>query len=52
MKSRSQRYEINRPIPRHGHEYTKYKVFLTTMMAICIKHQLSNICNSIHEKVK
>ena len=23
MKNRSQRYDINRPRPRHGHKYTK-----------------------------
>ena len=26
MKNRSQRYDINRPRPRHGHKYTKYKI--------------------------
>ena len=25
MKNRSQRYDINRPRPRLGHRYTKYK---------------------------
>ena len=25
MKNRSQRYDINRTRPRHGHRYTKYK---------------------------
>ena len=24
MKNTSQRYDINRPMPRHGHKYTKY----------------------------
>ena len=24
-KNRSRRYDINRPRPRHGHEYRKYK---------------------------
>ena len=43
MKNRSQRYEMNRPRPRHGHKYTKYKLCLGTMMAICIKQHLSNI---------
>ena len=42
MKNRSQRYEINIPRPRHGRKYTKYKLCLTTVMAICIKQQLSN----------
>ena len=26
MKNRSQKYDINRPKPRHGHIYTKYKM--------------------------
>ena len=26
MKNRSQKYDINRPRPRHGHKYTKYKI--------------------------
>ena len=25
MKYGSDRYDINRPRPRHGHKYTKYK---------------------------
>ena len=33
---------INIPRPRHGRKYTKYKLCLTTVMAICIKQQLSN----------
>ena len=52
MKHKSHIYHLNRSRPRHGHEYTIYKMCLTIMMAICIKQQLSNICSSIHEKVK
>ena len=26
MKNRSHRYDINRPRPRLGHKYTKYKM--------------------------
>ena len=29
MKIRSQRYDINRPKPRHGHKCTKYKMCLS-----------------------
>ena len=43
MKSRSQRYDINRPRPRHGQKNTKYKMGLSKMMVICIKERLSNI---------
>ena len=43
MKNRSHRYAINRPRSRHGHKYTKYKICLTIMMAICIKQNLSKI---------
>ena len=32
MKKRSQRYDINRPTPIHGHKYTKYKMFLIRIM--------------------
>ena len=43
MKNRSHRYDIDRPWPRHGHKYTKYKEYLSVMMLTCIKQQLSNI---------
>ena len=43
MKNRSQRYKINLARPRHGHQYTKYKMCLSIIMAICIKQHLSNI---------
>ena len=52
MKNRSQTYDTNRPRSRYGHKYTKYKMYLSIIMAICIKQHLSNICSSIHEKVK
>ena len=52
MKNRSQRYKINLPRPRHGHQYTKYKVRLSIIMVICIKQHLSNIWSLIHEIVK
>ena len=43
MKNRSQIYDINRPRPRHGCKYTKYKIYLSIMIVICIKQHLSNI---------
>ena len=43
MKSRSQRYDISRPRPRHGQKYTKHKLYLSIMMAISIKQHLNNI---------
>ena len=43
MKNRSHRYDINRPKSKHGYKYTKYKMWLIIMMAICIKQQQSNI---------
>ena len=52
MKNSSQRYHINRPRPRHGHRYIKYKMSLRIMIVICIKQHLSNIWSSVHEKVK
>ena len=30
IENRSQRYDINRPMPRHGQKYTKYKICPTT----------------------
>ena len=51
MKNTSQIY-INKPRPRHGHRYTKYKMNLSIIMVVCIKQHLSNILGSIHEKVK
>ena len=38
-ENKDQRYEINRP--RHGHEYTKYKMCVSIMMDICIKQHLT-----------
>ena len=42
-KNTSDRYDTIRPRPRHGHKYTKYKICLSIMMGVCIKHHLSNI---------
>ena len=39
MKSKSQRYNINRPSPRHGDKYDKNKICLSIMMVICIQAQ-------------
>ena len=52
MKNRSHRYDTNRLRSRHGHKYSKYKNCLVMMILTCIKQHLSNIWNSIHEKVK
>ena len=43
LKNGSHRYDINRPRSRNGHKYSKYKKFLSMMMLICIKQNLSNI---------
>ena len=42
-EKKSHRYGINRPRPRYGHKYTKYKMWFSIMMALCIKQPLSNI---------
>ena len=39
MKNRSHRCDINRPRSRHGHKYSKYKMWLSIMIAICIKQK-------------
>ena len=52
MKNRSRRSNINKLASRHGHTYTKYKKCLSMMMFLCMKEYLSNICSSIHGKVK
>ena len=52
MKHRSQRYVINRPRSRQGHEYSKYKKCLIKAMLVCIKQHLSKIWSLIYEKVK
>ena len=31
MKNGSHRYDINRTIQRHGHKYTRYKMYLSMM---------------------
>ena len=43
---------LNRLRPRHGHEYTKYKMCLNIMMVICIKQHLSNIEAQFMKKLK
>ena len=50
-KRYSKKCAKNRPRPRNGHKYTKYKLCLSIMMIICIKQHLSNILSSVHEKV-
>ena len=52
MKSRSQGNDINRPMPRHGYEYIKYKMCLSIIMVSGVKQHLNNIWSSIHEKFK
>ena len=51
-KNRIHRYDINRSRPRHGRKYTKCKIGLSIMIVICLKELLSNIWNSIREKIK
>ena len=51
MENSSQICDINKPRPRHGHKYTKYKMRLSAVMLICIKQHLIIISSSIHEKV-
>ena len=42
-KNRSHKYDIERPRPRNGRRYTKYKIYVNLMMVIWIKRHLSNI---------
>ena len=43
MKNRSNRYDINRPSSRNAHKYSTYEKYLSMMMPLCIKLDLSNI---------
>ena len=43
MKNESHIHDINGPGPKHGHKYTKYKMYLSILMVVCIKQHLSNI---------
>ena len=43
VSNRSHRYDINRPMSRHGHKYSKYKKSLSKMMLMCITQHLRNI---------
>ena len=52
MKNRSQRCNITRPRPRHGHKYTKYKLCLSIMMAICVKQQLTTFEAQFMKKLR
>ena len=31
MKNKSHKYDISRPRPKHGHEYTKHKICVNEM---------------------
>ena len=52
MKSKSQRYDWNRPRIRHGLKYPKYKMCLEIKMVMWIKKHLRNVWSLIYEKVK
>ena len=52
MKNRSSRCNINRPRPRHGHNYTKYKMCLSIMMFICIKQSLMKKLSNTEAELK
>ena len=43
MKNRSHRYDINKPRPRQGRRYTKYRMCIIILMVTCIKQLISNI---------
>ena len=51
MKNRLHRYDINRPLSRNGHKYSKYKC-LSMIMLVGIRQHLRNIWSSIYEKGK
>ena len=51
MKNISHRYDRNRPWPKRSPKYAKNIMYLI-IMVIGIKQHLSNIWNSVHEKVK
>ena len=34
MKNKSHRYDINRPRPKNGHKYSKYKMYPSIMMLL------------------
>ena len=44
--------ELNKSVAYKKNMYTNYEMCLGIKMVICIKQHLSNIGNSIHEKVK
>ena len=48
---RSYRYDVNRPMPGHGHKYTKYKRSLSIMMVTCIKQQLTTFEAQLMKKL-
>ena len=50
MKIRSYWYDINRPVPGHGHKYTKYKRSPSITVVVCIEEHFSNNWSSM-EKV-
>ena len=52
IKNTSHRYDINRPRPRHGHKYSKYKKCLIMIMLVSIRQHPNKLWSSIYEKVK
>ena len=43
IKNTSHRYDINRPRPRHGHKYSKYKKCLIMIMLVSIRQHPSKL---------
>ena len=51
MKHRSHRYDINKPIPRHGHKYSKCKKRFS-MMKVPHRIQTQNESGQEYERQK
>ena len=49
--NKSHRYDIYRPRRRHRHTFTKYQMYLSMMLVVCIKQHLSKIWSSAHENL-
>ena len=60
MKKRSHRYDLNRPWPRNGDKYTKYKMCLSILLFGCptanfgpfsrVQHQYPDVNHCIFNK--
>ena len=48
MKSKPQRYDLNRSRPRHGRKHSKYKMHHSIINVVCIKACVRYFLSNFH----